>query len=236
VNPALPAGPGLTHHVLASKALGHDVGYVVWLPPGYAEHPDQRFPVIYFLHGAGGNESADSAGFSGQVAAAIEKGTLPPVICVFPNGVMSGYRGAVETMILDELIPLVDRDYRTIAKAPSRAFSGFSMGGAGSIALALRHPEVVSVVTSWGGGSRGDEAVAEAQKDAPIFRQNGMAMMFVNGDQDRPDACQPLADELIKLGIANTLLVLPKTPHNLGLYYSESAAQTMAFIGQHLKK
>ena len=65
VNPKLPAGPGLSHHVLASKALGHDVGYVVWLPSGYEDKADQRYPVIYFLHGAGGNESADAAGFSG---------------------------------------------------------------------------------------------------------------------------------------------------------------------------
>ena len=61
VNPKLPPGPGLSHHVLESKAMGHDVGYVVWVPPDYDAKADRRYPVIYFLHGAGGNESSDSA-------------------------------------------------------------------------------------------------------------------------------------------------------------------------------
>ena len=104
VNPKLPAVPGLSHHVLHSTAMARDVGYVVWVPAGYDAKANRRYPVIHFLHGAGGNESSDSAGFSGHVAAAIKKGVLPPVICVFANGGMSGYRGTVEKMILEELI------------------------------------------------------------------------------------------------------------------------------------
>ena len=53
----LPNGPGLTHKVLASKAMGHDVGYVVWTPADYDSSGKTRYPVIYFLHGMGGSES-----------------------------------------------------------------------------------------------------------------------------------------------------------------------------------
>ena len=86
---------------------------------------------VFFLHGASGTESADAAGFSGWVAKDIEKGMLPPVLVVFPNGGMSGYRGAVEKMTVEELIPLIDRTYPTLARPESRAAVGFSMGGAG---------------------------------------------------------------------------------------------------------
>jgi len=102
VNPDIAEMPGLSHHILQSKSMGHEVGFTVWTPPGYNENIKKKYPVIYFLHGAGGNESADAAGFSEWTLKSIEKGTLPPVICVFPNGGMSGYRGEVETMIIDE--------------------------------------------------------------------------------------------------------------------------------------
>ena len=133
-----PAGPGLEHHVLHSAALGWDVGYVVWKPANY--DPARKYPVIYFLHGANGTESADAAGFSGWVAKGIEKGMLPPVLVVFPNGGMSGYRGAVEKMIVGELVPLIDRTYPTLARPESRAVVGFSMGGA----IAIRYVSVDS--------------------------------------------------------------------------------------------
>src|SRR6476620_11472805 len=52
---ALPAGA--SHHPYFSKAMGHDVGYCIYLPPGYRDNPNARYPVIYNLHGAGGDET-----------------------------------------------------------------------------------------------------------------------------------------------------------------------------------
>ena len=103
-----------------------------------------------FSTAANGTESADAAGFSGWVAKGIEKGMLPPVLVVFPNGGMSGYRGAVEKMIVEELIPLIDRTYPTLARPESRAVVGFSMGGAGGVRLAGVAPGTLR-----GGGEHG---------------------------------------------------------------------------------
>lgn len=238
VNPKLPAGPGLSHHVLHSKAMGHDVGYVVWVPPGYDAKADRRYPVIYFLHGAGGNESSDSAGFSGHVAAAIRKGILSPVICVFANGGMSGYRGTVEKMILEELIPEVDKAWRTIARSASRAIAGFSMGGSGATRLAITHPGMFCASASWGGGARGgDTALAEAAAaNAKRLKDNGVAIMQIKGDRDRPEGNREFAKHLDKLGIANELIVLKDTPHNLGLYYERSSEQMMRFLARRIRK
>ena len=62
VNPELPNGLGLTHYTHFSKAMRHEVGYVVWTPPEYGHQPNARFPAVYFLHGMGGNESMDARG------------------------------------------------------------------------------------------------------------------------------------------------------------------------------
>lgn len=79
VNPELPEAPGLTHRTLDSKAMGHKVGYVVWTPSDYDDSGDTRYPVIYFLHGMGGTESRDAAGFSGLVRRGVRDGQIPPV-------------------------------------------------------------------------------------------------------------------------------------------------------------
>ena len=233
VNPKLPSGPGLTHHVLASTSLGHDVGYVVWTPPGY--DAAKKYPVVYFLHGMGGTESADAAGFSGWVAKGIEKGLLPPVLVVFPNGGQSGYRGTVEKMIVEELIPLIDKNYPTLASAESRAVAGFSMGGAGGVRLAMQHPDLFAAVASMGGGAGADVDAAVA-KSAPVLKQRKVGFLLINGEKDRPAAFASLAKQLEAGGVENTIVIHPDLAHDLGRYYALSNDKLMKFLGDHLKK
>ncbi|MEZ5361911.1 MAG: alpha/beta hydrolase-fold protein [Bryobacterales bacterium] len=91
---------------------------------------------------------------------AIAEGVLPPVIVVFPNGGRRvEYRDwpdqnvPSETMIMDELMPLVDREYRTIDDRKARGIEGMSMGGNGCLAffLAFRHPEKFISVVAYAG-------------------------------------------------------------------------------------
>lgn len=232
VNPKLPDGPGLTHHVLASAALGHDVGYVVWTPPGY--NASKKYPVLYFLHGSGGTESADSAGFSGWVSKGIAKGLIPPVLVVFPNGGMSGYRGEVEKMIVDELIPLIDKNYPTLASPESRAVAGFSMGGAGGVRLSALHPDLFAAAASMG-GSAGPEVELAAEKNADVLKRRNFGFLLINGEKDRPAAFESLAKKLTAAGVENTIVIHPNLAHNLGLYYELSSNKMMKFLGDHLK-
>ncbi len=237
VNPRLPSVRGLEHHVLASTALGHDVGYVVWTPPGYNESGAKRYPVIYFLHGMGGHESADSGGFSSLVARQIEAGVVPPVICVFPNGGRSGYAGSVETMIVEELIPLIDRTYPTKPTAASRAVAGFSMGGGGAVRLALLYPQLFCAAGSWGGGifRDADALLAAARANAEALKANRFAMLLVNGDDDRPEAFAALAETLRPLAVQHEIVVLADTAHNLGLYYQRAGQPMAEFLGRQLQ-
>jgi endo-1,4-beta-xylanase len=244
VNPDIPDMPGLKHHVLESEALGHEVGYTVWTPPEYSKQKKKRYPVIYFLHGAGGNETADAAGFTGWAVKAMEKGSLPYCICVYPNGGMSGYRNEVEKMIIGELIPTIDKTYLTIAKPSSRALAGFSMGGAGSVYLSMRHPDLFCAAGSMGGAffgrSRNPEYAAlidqSIEKALPVWKRNGYGFFLVNGENDRPDAFTDFAARLDQEGIDNEIVILPDTPHNLGLYYERSVEQLLVYLGKFIQK
>ena len=236
VNPEIKEMEGLAHRILKSNALGHEVGYVVWTPPDYAQKDGKRYPVIFFLHGMGGNETSDAASFSGYVAAAIEDGLLPPVICVFPNGGLSGYRNAVEKMIIEELIPTIDREYRTLAQAQSRVLTGFSMGGSGSMNLAIMYPELFCAVGSMGGRFRLSEQLMPAiEKAIPVWKKNNFGFFFVNGDNDRPETFNEFSALMNQNGIENKLMILPDTGHDLGKYYSESSAHLFQLIKARLK-
>jgi enterochelin esterase-like enzyme len=149
VNPLSSEKEGLTHHILNSKNLGHDVGYVVWTPPSYNYYAKKRFPVIYFLHGAGGDESKDAIGFSDWVKKGIDQGVIPPVICVFPNGGMSGYRGEAEKMIVDELIPLIDQSYRTIANPKAGCWQDFRWEEQVRLAWQFNIPDFFVAQAAW---------------------------------------------------------------------------------------
>jgi len=146
--PDLELPTGVAHRTFFSKAAGQDVGYCVYLPPDYASSPERRYPVIYNLHGNGGNE------FTGMHSAVvlherITAGKWPPLIIVFPNGGRStfykdSYDGKfpIETMFIKELLPHIDATYRTVAARQGRCIEGFSMGGRGSTRLAMKYPEL----------------------------------------------------------------------------------------------
>jgi enterochelin esterase-like enzyme len=144
--PELPTG--VTHHTFRSDSMQRDVGYCIYLPPGYTADKERRYPVIYHLHGAGGNETRSI--YSASVLnEGILAGKLPEIIMVFPNGGRSTMyqdsgdgRFMAETMMIKELIPHIDQTYRTIADRKARCIEGFSMGGRGSTNLAMKYPQM----------------------------------------------------------------------------------------------
>ncbi len=78
---------GVTHHTFDSGANKAEVGYCIYLPPGYDPEDEKRYPVIYNLHGAGDNELH---GFDDVhvLDAGIRAGRWPAMIVVLPNGGM----------------------------------------------------------------------------------------------------------------------------------------------------
>ena len=140
--------PNTQHLTFHSKLVDQDVGFCVYLPPGYEAAARKRFPVIYNLHGNGGNEFT---GFESirVLHEGIRAKRWPPMIMVLPNGGRSTFyknsadgRFPIESIFLTELIPHVDTTYRTIADRTGRCIEGFSMGGRGGTRLALKHPDM----------------------------------------------------------------------------------------------
>lgn len=143
---SLPAN--VTHHTYRSAAMKRDVGYCIYLPPGYAQDTTRRYPVIYHLHGAGGNETR-TVHNAEVLHAGVLAGKWPEFIMVFPNGGRATMyqdsadgRFPAETTFVKELLPHIDTTYRTIADRKGRCIEGFSMGGRGSTHLAMRHPQL----------------------------------------------------------------------------------------------
>jgi endo-1,4-beta-xylanase len=144
--PDLPVG--VDHKTFRSTSMKRDVGYCIFLPPSYKKNYDARYPVLYHLHGAGGNETRSI--YSAKVLhEGILEGRWPEMIVVFPNGGRSTMyqdsgdgRFMAETMVIKELLPHIDATYRTIATREGRGIEGFSMGGRGSTHLAMKYPEL----------------------------------------------------------------------------------------------
>jgi enterochelin esterase family protein len=137
----------------------------VYLPPGY-DDSDRRYPSIYVLsgHGSSGPEMLNSPAwgesFPERLDRLIVTGKVPPVIAVLPDCwtifggaqfLNSSALGPYEDYIVQELIPYVDRTYRTLAEAAHRGVTGKSSGGYGAMVQGMRHPEIFGALASHSG-------------------------------------------------------------------------------------
>jgi enterochelin esterase-like enzyme len=157
VTPAVTA-PGVTRQVFDSAAVGAPVSFHVYRPPAYDAQPQRRFPVLYWLHGSG-SVLAGIATVAGMFDAAIAAGQIPPLLVVFPNGLEYGMwcdaesgLQPVESMLVDDLLPVVDARFRTLPQARARLLEGFSMGGYGTARLALLYPDRFGAASMLGAG------------------------------------------------------------------------------------
>jgi len=139
------AAPGVQYRTFQSAAAGTSVSFHIYTPPAYALQPLRRFPVLHWLYGAGSTMTG-IAPMTSWFLNAMALGLLPPMIIVYPNGMPYGmYCDAadgshpIETVIVSELIPHVDANFRTIAAQRGRILEGFSMGGYGTGRLGIRH-------------------------------------------------------------------------------------------------
>lgn len=141
--------------VVNSTCMDKPVKVKILLPDSYETSPNRRFPVMYLLHGAGGNQN-DWIARSGAVKEYVNRYDF---IVVCPDGKMSWYYDSpvdpkikYETFCSQELIKWVDAKFRTIDDRRARAFCGLSMGGHGALWLAIRHKEKIGTGIALSGG------------------------------------------------------------------------------------
>lgn len=149
------AASAFTRHELAvrSDAMNKNIPVTVLLPDTYIEA--DSLPTVYLLHGYGDNYKAwADKGQAGPLA------DRHGVIIVIPDGgtdswyfdspVDPSYR--YETFVTRELIPYIDRHYKSAADRTMRAITGLSMGGHGALYLAIRHQDLFAAAGSMSGG------------------------------------------------------------------------------------
>ncbi len=137
-----------------SSSMKKTIRAVIVTPDSYSV--GQELPVVYLLHGYGGNYSD----WIKKVPTITNAADLHKVIIVCPDGnVGSWYFDSpadpsfrYETYVADELVNWVDGHYRTIKNRSGRAITGLSMGGHGALYLAFRHQAVFGVAGSMSGG------------------------------------------------------------------------------------
>jgi enterochelin esterase-like enzyme len=182
--------PSLQLITVRSPALGGfgDPVYVA-LPPGYARHPRQRYPVLYLLHGFPG-EPVQFVNV-GQVLTAeatlVAEHRMQPMILVMPTGTKSfladeewvnGIRpgNGWETFVAHDLVTTIDARYRTIPSGRGRGIAGLSEGGYAALNIGLHHPGEFTVLESWSGYMKADRMPGIFGHSVQLHRYNSPAI------------------------------------------------------------
>lgn len=167
---------GTVHrHQFSSKSLARMREFLVYTPPGYEVETAARFPVLYLVHGFSDNQDSWSGHGKAHwiLDSLIAQGKVTPMIVVMPDGHPvppgSGPREeywksnseAFEHELVKDVLPLVDRHYRTKPEAASRAVAGLSMGGGHSLHTGLRHLEQFGWIGAFSAAVPGKDQVAE---------------------------------------------------------------------------
>ena len=181
--------PRVQRLLFDSKAAGRQTSCHVFTPQVYEVAKEQRFPVLYWLHGTGG-------GLPGipQLAAffdrAMQEGKIPPMLVVFPNGLASSMwcdskDGSVpmETIVIRELLPHIDATFRTVAAREGRIIEGFSMGGYGAARLGFKYPQLFGAVSILAGGPLDLDFAGPRAAGNPAERERILDSTF-GGDLD----------------------------------------------------
>lgn len=207
---------GMVQQVLfPSPSTGTSRRAFVYTPPGYEKSAKTRYPVLYLQHGWGEDETA----WSNQGRAnlimdnLIAENKIQPFIIVMTYGMTNDVRiGGMrnfkiepfQMVLVDELIPYVDANFKTIAKSSHRAMAGLSMGGMETHTITLNKPDVFSYYALLSGG---------VYTPAEITDKSKVKLIFIScGSKERPE------------GVKNAVTALKDAGVNAVSYISENTA------------
>jgi enterochelin esterase-like enzyme len=199
----------------------------VYTPPDYDKDLTKRYPVLYLQHGWGEDETA----WSNQGRAnlimdnLIAEGKIKPFLIVMTYGMTNEIRfGGLrnfkiepfQTVLVDELIPYVDANFRTLSDQPNRAMAGLSMGGMETKSITLKNLDKFSHIGLFSGGTISLDDV----NNTPGFKEK-VKLVFVSygsrelsgGRSRRGGDPKANADALKQAGINSFFYVSPDTAH-----------------------
>lgn len=215
---------------------------VVYVPPGYDADPHKRYPVLYLLHGyANDQHSWSRYGRANTILDnLLAQKAIRPFIVVMPlgyggasvngdgNGVPPAEAGPFgsdfglyERDILDDIIPLIDGKYRTLANRENRAIMGFSMGGMQAGRFGLSHLDTFSYVGIMSAGLVGgpasaagpDPIAALAASPATVNKQLKLLWIACGTDDTAMVGARRTHEALEKAGIRHTFVASEGAHH-----------------------
>ncbi len=215
-----------------SKAIGAPRTLWIYTPPGY-DRGNTRYPVFYLLHGAGNIDSSWMlTGRANYIMDnLIAEGKAKPMILVNPlgyarqgvglgpepapvpqqgGGANAAGGGAFGKDLIEDVIPFVEKTFRTLPGADNRALGGLSMGGGQTIAVGFSHPELFrSLIIMSAGATNADTTYPEFFKDpAATNKQIKLLWMGIGKDDRLTGAGAKALDEtLTAKGIKHTYVV-----------------------------
>ena len=264
-NPPAKTFPGLVHRTFHSRLVKGEVGFNIDLPPRYAAAgADTRYPVIYHLSGMGDHESTELS-IVALLDQAIRSGKVTSLILVMVNGGSASFyadsadaTNPVESMIMGELIPHIDANFRTRASREGRALHGFSMGGFGALKLAFKYPESFSAVVAYSAGLYdgamlkeklqkvitgqfgGDPGRFDRESPKQFARQNAdqirgrIAIRLAVGSRERLlELCRVTHRYLDELHIPHEYEEINGVAHDADVMYEKAGTQGLQFLARH---
>lgn len=144
-----------------SAALNTNERFFIYVPAGYATN-NQRYPVLYMLHGGGDRREWVNYGLISTVDNMISTNKVPPMIIVLPQGDQSYFVNHQNgpkwgDYMSKDIVPYIDSNYLTLPDAKHRAIGGLSMGGWGALYQAFSHPDEFGVVGAHAASLRSDD-------------------------------------------------------------------------------
>ena len=224
----VPHGQVREIHYVGKTSDEHRRSFV-YTPPDYDKDPGKRYPVLYLLHGYSENET----GWSHQGCAGlimdnlIAEGKSRPFIIVMENGGAAtqpnltprgGSPGGgrprfdfsdFERALLEDVIPFVDANFRTIADQPHRALAGLSMGGMQTRDIAPKHLEVFSHIGVFSGGSITTNDIA----NPATFKQQVKLVFLSHGSREGGADGKKHVAALKEAGVNAVYYESPNTAH-----------------------
>lgn len=194
---------GFESAALADNPLGDPSArrVPVWLPPSYDHEPARRYPVLFVLTGFGGrgrmllNDNPWSPSLDDRLDALTAAG-MPECLVVMPDCFTrlggsqyldSSATGRYETHLVGELVPWVDRTFRTRAERAHRGIVGKSSGGYGALRLAMRHPDVFGAAASHSGDLLFEYCYGpDLPRACSVLQEAGGVRAFVERFESRP--------------------------------------------------
>ena len=167
-----------------SPSMKKNLKAAVSFPSSYADGTS-RYPVVYLLHGGSGafsdwHQKVTEKGIVNQMAeehqVLIITPGVGPASYYYDSPLLDSVR--YETYMIQELIPFIDKNYRTLAQKESRAITGLSMGGHGAITLATKHPSLFTAAGSMSGVMNIDTDLWKVGEDFRNLRKKGQIEML----------------------------------------------------------